>query len=242
MIESTIARHERIGLQLSGGRDSIATLYLLKPYWDRLTVYFVDTGDAFPEVVEVVRKVQEVVPNFKAIKADQPDVVARFGLPSDIVPVSHTPFHAMVAGKAPTLIQSRYECCWRVIMAPLARTMMEDGITLVIRGQRGDDALKAPIRSGHVQEGVEYLFPIEDWTAADVMAFIEDQGAPIAPFYDTIDKTPDCMTCSAWWDEGRAQYLKAHHPKHHAIYMARLNTISDAVMPHIANFNVEIRE
>ena len=61
-MQDIIERHDLIALQLSGGRDSIACLYLLKPYWDRLTVYWLDTGAAFPETVSLMQQVRDKPP------------------------------------------------------------------------------------------------------------------------------------------------------------------------------------
>lgn len=239
-IAETIARHDKIALQVSGGRDSIACLYLLKPYWDRLTVYWLNTGDAFPETVATMAKVKAMVPHFVEIDGRQPQVIAQHGLPSDIVPASHTPIGLVGGDSQGPLIQDRYSCCARVVMLPMHERMVADGITLVIRGQRADERLKSPIKSGQVDLGIEYLFPIEDWDAATVMAYLKEQGAPIPRFYEMLASAPDCMTCSAWWENGVAAYLKEHHPESHAEVQHRLDIINAAVGPSIAHFNHEV--
>lgn len=239
-MKNIIARHERIALQVSGGRDSLACLYLLKPYWDRLTVYWCNTGAAFPETVSVMAKVQAMVPRFVEIAGRQPQVVAEHGLPADLVPVSHTPLGRAVSGQSVPLIQDRYSCCYRSMMEPTHARMVEDGITLIIRGQRASDRLKSPLRSGDVVDGIELLFPIEDWSSRQVTAFLQAEGAPIPRFYEMLDSAPDCMTCSAWWENGAAAYLKRYH---HGVYQevqARLDIINQAVSGHIAHFNDEV--
>ena len=42
---SILDRHERIALQFSGGKDSLALWGLMRPHLDRVVVYHVDTGD-----------------------------------------------------------------------------------------------------------------------------------------------------------------------------------------------------
>lgn len=238
-IEKVIARHGRIGLQFSGGKDSLACLYLLRPYWDRLTVYWLNSGDVFPETAHLIEQVRRQVPQFAEIAGNVRDVQARFGIPSDIVPASSTPLGRMVGHAAP-LIQDRYSCCFKTVMEPMHLRMIADGITLIIRGQRADDKLKAPIRSGTVDAGIEYLFPIEDWTARMVIAYLREQDAPVPRFYQVLGSAPDCMSCSAWWDEGRANYLKRYHHDAYLQYQARLDTINAAVGAHIATFNKEV--
>lgn len=239
-MEGVITRHQRIALQFSGGRDSLACLYLLRPYWDRLTVYWTNTGDPFPETQAIMAQVRGMVPHFVEIAGDQPGVVARYGLPSDIVPASATPIGVAGSGSAAPLIQDRYSCCARVFMLPMHQRMVDDGITLIIRGQKAADTLKSPLASGAVADGIELLFPIEGWSDRQVLAYLREQGAPIPRFYEMLDGAPDCMTCSAYWEHGVAAYLKRYH---HGVYQEvqrRLNTIHDAVMPSIDHFNQEI--
>jgi 3'-phosphoadenosine 5'-phosphosulfate sulfotransferase (PAPS reductase)/FAD synthetase len=236
----TLDRHEKIALQVSGGRDSLACLYLMRPYWDRLTVYWLNTGDPFPETVDIMAKIAAMVPHYVEIAGNQPATVRDFGIPTDILPVSATPIGIMGAGGG-TLMQDRYSCCWRSLMAPMHQKMIDDGVTLIVRGQRADDKLKTPITSGTVIDGIECLLPIEQWTAEDVNIYLEtDVGIELPKFYATMTTTPDCMTCSAWWEENRSQYLKTHYPDKHALYQQRLEVIRIAVTESIQNFNIEV--
>lgn len=239
-IEAVLARHERIALQLSGGRDSIACLFYLADYLDRITVYTLDTGDMFPETRRALEQLRPMIPNYQVIDGNVAGVVAQYGLPSDLVPVSHTPA-AYFSDRPPEfLIQDRYSCCARTIMAPMHQRMIEDGITLIIRGQRNADAHKSTVRSGQVIDSFEVLMPIEDWTTDEVMGYLEAVGAPIPRFYETMNMAPDCMTCSGWWEEGRGAYLAKYHPAASDTYQARLDLIQQAAAGHINQFNGEL--
>jgi len=238
-LNDIITRHSRIALQLSGGRDSIACLYLMRPWWDRLTVYWCDTGAAYPETLATMAKLQALVPNFAVIEGRQPAVIAEFGIPTDILPASSTPMGVNGAGKG-ELMQDRYSCCLRSIMLPLHERMVADGITLIIRGQKNADRLKSIVRSGETHDGIEYLFPIEDWTSRQVMSYLNEQDAPIPRFYEMLNAAPDCMSCSAWWEEGAAGYLKRYHHGQYLVNQAKLSRINTAVGEHIAAFNKEV--
>ena len=240
-IESTLQKHERIALQLSGGKDSLACLYLLRPFLNRITVYWLNTGRAFPETVQTIEAVREFIPNFVEIKSDVDQVHRQMGIPSDIVPVSGTGMGQLVGHDAP-LIQDRYSCCWRTIMQPMHNRMIEDDITLIIRGQRNDDLLKSPLRSGAKDGDMELLFPIETWTAKQVLDFLNTKMAPIPRFYEMLDEAPDCMTCSAWWEKGAAKYLKRYHHPAYLDLQGRLDAINQAVSEHIVSFNREVSE
>jgi 3'-phosphoadenosine 5'-phosphosulfate sulfotransferase (PAPS reductase)/FAD synthetase len=237
-MNDVIDRHEKIGLQFSGGKDSLATLYLLREHWDKLTVYWLNTGDAFPETIELWQKVVALVPNAVMIHGDQPQVIRLYGIPSDIVPAANTPMG--VAAKGGILMQDRYSCCLRSLMLPMHQRMKDDGITLVIRGQKNSDKLKAPIQSGHVEDGIEYLFPLEGWDDTDVFNYLQDEGVEVPRFYSMMTASPDCMSCSAYWEDDRAAYLKLFHPDTYQEYQSRLNAISDATQDAIAWFNAEI--
>jgi len=238
-LNTVIARHDRIALQFSGGRDSIACLYLMKPWWDQMTVYWCDMGAAYPETVSLMAKVREMVPHFAVIQGFQPQVIEAFGIPSDIVPVSATSIHARDGGGS-VLIQDRYSCCARSLMLPMHQRMLDDGVTLIIRGQKNADRLKSPIRSGDVQDGIEFLFPVEDWTSRQVMAYLREQDAPLPRFYEMLNTMPDCMNCSAYWEDGAAKYLKRYHHTQYLQNQTRLDIINKAVGEHIAAFNKEV--
>jgi 3'-phosphoadenosine 5'-phosphosulfate sulfotransferase (PAPS reductase)/FAD synthetase len=223
-VESAFARHGRIGFQFSGGRDSTAALYLLRPYWHRMTVYHLDTGDQFPETREVVERVGNDV-TIQRITTDVHQIRRDHGLPSDLVPVDNTPVGQLVSGKT-TRIQGRYECCWRALMSPMHERMRADGITLIVRGQRDDEYATPPKRSGDSAEGFEVLYPIQSWTGDEVSAYLRDNDLPLAPFYERgARRAPECMGCTAWWDEGRAAYMRDHHPEKFAAYETNMRIV-----------------
>ena len=235
-----MSSHERIAIQVSGGRDSLACWYLLKEagLLGRVTVYWVNTGAAFPETLEIMRQVNDMSPFFTEIAGNQPQVIAEFGMPTDILPRSCTPI-GMMCGQSEIRMQDSYSCCGRVTMGPMHERMLADGVTLIIRGQRADDTHKAPVQSGDWELGIQYLFPIEQWSDEDVDCYLAKVGAPMNRCYDYVKSQPDCMTCSGWWSDGRAAFLKACYPEVHDEYQRRLDLIRDNTALLIAQFNVE---
>jgi phosphoadenosine phosphosulfate reductase len=239
-MEEIMGRHERIALQFSGGKDSLALLYLMRPYWDRLTVYWLDTGDAFPETRETIKQIAGlIVPHLEIIYGNQPGVIEQFGIPSDLVPANSTPIGIAAKGGG-VLIQDRYSCCMRSLMLPMHERMVKDGITLIIRGQKASDMMRSPLKSGDVENGIEYLFPLQDWDDKRVFDYLRKQGVEIPRFYEIMSASPDCMSCSAYWEDGRAAYLKQYHTQAYEEYQRRLNAISSATAEAITFFNLEI--
>ncbi len=60
-IANAMADHHRVVLQFSGGKDSLACLHLLCPFWDRLTVMWSHRGDPYPEVQALVDEIRPLV-------------------------------------------------------------------------------------------------------------------------------------------------------------------------------------
>jgi phosphoadenosine phosphosulfate reductase len=229
-VASAFARHRRIGFQFSGGRDSTAALYLLRPYWDRMTVYHLDTGDQFPETRAVVEAVErDMGKPMTRIAGDVEAVREQYGLATDLLPVDNTALGRMVSGKSVKLI-SRFDCCYLSLMKPMQARMVADGITLVVRGQRDDEYHQPPLRSGDGEGGIEALYPIQDWTGDEVSAYLVARGLPLAPFYERgARRAPECMGCTAWWDEGRAAYLRKWHPVAFTQYQQRMGVVKNQI-------------
>lgn len=222
-------RHERIALQFSGGRDSLAILYLYREWWDRLTVYWLNPGNPFPETLRIVEHVRGMVPNFEEIAGHQRALVAAEGWPSDVVPVAHTGYGQFTLGEQPFMIQGRFGCCTRALTIPMHERMLADGVTCIIRGRRSDEADQSPARHGSVIDGIEFQFPIWEWSASQVMDYLTDVGAPIPDFYQYGAHSFDCMDCTAWWGEGISTYLKARHPEQFQEYVRRVTLIKQAI-------------
>lgn len=232
------SRHQKIAFQFSGGRDSLAALLVLKEYWGEMTVYHLDAGDSFPETEEVIRWAAERLPRLVRVQGKRRESIAQFGLPSDLVPAANTAIGRLVSGAMP--IQGRYDCCARSLMVPMHDRMLEDGVTLIVRGQRNADYVTPPLRSGESNAGFEYFYPIEQWSDEMVMAYLEAAQAPVTPFYAAgMTTTPDCMRCPAWWSEGRAAYLKNRHPDAYNDYQTNLAVVAAAIAPALTNLAVE---
>lgn len=239
-LSSVIERHDRIGFQFSGGKDSFAALLLLEGYWPQMTVYWTNTGDPVPEILTMVEQVRAMVPHFVEIAGRVNEQIAAHGLPSDLVPTTSAPTGLLAFGGGVAL-QDRFNCCYHSLMLPMQERMVADGITLIVRGQKSADVMKSPLRSGALHDGIELLFPIEHWTDTDVFDYLNG-NAFVPEYYEHLTASPDCLTCSAYWGESRATWLKTKHPEAYQVYQGKLDVIREAVMPHIALFNLEVAQ
>lgn len=231
MIDAAILeKHCNIALQFSGGKDSLAVAELLKPHWHRLTFYHVDAGDALPEVAAAVDAMAAAVPRFVRIATDADAWMRRVGPPTDLVPYTGLEA-AVVMGHGHRVMVDRYTCCYHNVVAPMHNRMIADGVTLVIRGSKRADGLRMPAESGH-SDGYDLWLPLQEWSHADVFAFLKERGVAVPAVYDGGRVTaPTCATCPAYWDEGRAAFLKARHPELFDRYAGKLRAVAGEVVP-----------
>lgn len=232
-------KHERICLAFSGGKDSLACVYMLRGHLDRVLVIHNDTGDLLPEVMEVVEHVKAMCPNFLHIRGNVLEWQRENGLPSDLVPYSASDVGRMV-GQERTKLVPRYTCCARNLMQPVHDAILSYRPTLVIRGTKAVDFPTLPIVSGAVADGIEYLHPLEGWSHAEVFEYLRREGAPICRIYEEGLQAPECSRCTAWLNVGQAAYLKRHHPDRLVQYRDRLHAVFRELEPMLKDMASEL--
>lgn len=189
-------------LHFSGGKDSLACLYLNEHRWDEIYVVWLNTGSAYPEIVEYMSVWKEVLPHFVEITSNQPKNIQDHGWPTDVVPVNNTELGRYITGSDAQLMQPYLSCCATNIWFPLHKGTVDLGVKKVIKGQRRCDGRKSAATSGTRFDGLEYEMPIEDWSDADVWSFLEEKKAVVPPGYALGEKTGrDCWDCTAFLDD-----------------------------------------
>ena len=231
MFDDLFARHSKVALMYSGGKDSLACLHLLKDYLDRLTVVWVNTNAGFPEIQEAMEQLKIRVPNFLEVVSDQPTSVALRGYPSDVVPVNYTATGQQFEQTQNITLRTYMDCCSENMWNPLAEAFKKFGFTAVIFGQRFDEIRKAPGKSGNIYDGVERIHPIEDWTKEDVLAYLTECGVDTAGRLSMEHSSLDCWNCTAHCNHSieRMAYIKTNHPEKHREVVALLKQIDNAV-------------
>lgn len=222
--------HDKIALAYSGGKDSLACVYLLRDQLDRIRVYHVDTGDELPEMRDAVAAVEAWVPHFIRVQTDVKGWIAANGLPSDLVP--HTAHElGQVMGEGRVRLAGRYDCCRANRAGALFERIKADGNTMLISGVRRDDMRVMPSHDGDDMDGIEAYYPLETWSTADVLAYLAQVGAPLPSYYPELEHGVDCAGCSAWWSERRGAWLRRVHPDLYRQYRGRLQMILDEIVP-----------
>ena len=232
----------RAALQFSGGKDSLACLYLLRPFVERgLPVYWTHTGDTIPETLAVIEHARAWVPDFRVIEADVMGWKAAHGLPSDVT-TAQSSWMGRQYAMSDTPLVGRFECCWANLMQPMHARMLQDGIDMVIRGTKLADTGRVP--ASGATDHYDVLLPLENWSHADVFAYLDQVGAPRSAVYDTFRSisAPECLHCSAWWDDGKAAYLKQLHPDKVGQYQVGLQTIRAELARRMKELDNELKE
>lgn len=219
-----LERHQRVALLFSGGADSIACLMLARPHWERIDVVWVNPGNPYPETIEQMATVAAMVPHFVRVQGRQPSFIAEHGHPLDVVPISMTPFGRLTRGTAGPKVSAVTHCCGENLWKPAHQFLQAGGYTGVIRGDRGDDALRPPVRSGDVVQGIEHHFPLERWSRADVLRFA---GEWLPPSYRRgLPTSLDCINCTAHLEPARIEDLRNTAPAVHAEVSAVLAEVA----------------
>ena len=220
----------KLGLAFSGGKDSLACLLLHKEQLNEITVFWVNTGKAYPETLRVIDYAKSISPNFVEIETNQQFQNDQNGLPADVVPVDFTVFGQSQTCKKSVTIQSYFQCCFENIAAPMMQAIKQHGITHLVRGQRNDESHKSTARHNDVVDGVTYLHPIENWTASSVIEFIQKHIELPKHFY--LGHTSlDCFDCTAYQKDTKdvSLYREKNHPELHKQYLARKEKLDSAI-------------
>lgn len=235
-----LRRFRNPALQFSGGKDSLACLFLLREQLDNVTVYWMNAGDTPPETKAVVDAVRQWVPRFVEVTSDVKNWRETNGYPTDLLP-ANSHFIGVQHGLGGVQLTNRFDCCYHNLMAPLHQRMVDDGVDAVIRGTKSCDGGRVPVEGP--TPFYEVILPIKTWSHQVVFDFLESVGAPKNSIYDHHYKisAPECMGCTAWWGEGKPEYLRAKHPELLEPYRQHLRVIKLTLQSHLDDLETEIR-
>lgn len=248
-IGQAMGTHRRPVLKFSGGKDSLACLYLLRPWWGRLTVLWANAGDPYPETVEQMERIRQFVPGF--IEIAGPGFVRGHAIeqtfPADMVPWTASPVGRLCTPGAPRFtLHSTLECCAANVWTPMRDKLAELGADLVIRGERESEAHRPPVTHGIVdpQNGGMQLMPIRGWSQDDVFAYLRAEGVEIPRQYAYGMGSLDCLFCTAHLGEAgnKLRYLRDFHPDVAVEYERRLRLIQSEQEQHVRQMRIALGE
>ena len=201
-------------LLFSGGKDSLACLYLNKHRWDSIFVVWLNTGAVDEQTYDYMIKWKEKLPNFIELKSNQPEQIKEHGWPVDVLPVNNTHLGKYISGEEGPAMQPYTNCCGSNIWFPLHDGVKALGVTRVIKGQRNDDEKKSTSRDGDTRDGITFEMPIQDWTEEQVYDYLKSVGAELAPGYVAGEKTGrDCWDCTAYLGDNSTRIMNLPEEK-----------------------------
>jgi phosphoadenosine phosphosulfate reductase len=194
-LDAFMARHQRVALMFSAGKDSAACLRLIEPWLDKVAVIWANPGRPYPEVVEYMNRVRAAVPHFVEARGNQPEWVMSNGWPTDVMPWEATPM-GMACTRDPLAVPlvSAEHCRWANMWEPALHAVRASGASGVIKGEKYTDRPLPPMQK--VFEGREYFRPLLDWTDAEVLKYLGDDLPP--GYARGLTGSLDCMTCTAF--------------------------------------------
>lgn len=243
MTPESLFAYARPALHFSGGKDSLACLLMLRDAGalDRVRVYWLNTQDACPETLAIIEWARAWVPHFIEVRSDARAWRAQYGDPSDIVPASSHVL-GVAYGLSDTRRVNRFDCCWFNLMLPMHERMLADDVDAVIRGTKLADTGRLPAEGRTADYDI--LLPLRDWSHAQVFEYLTERDAPVNPIYDVTRgaSAPECLSCTAWWDDGKAWYLRTRHPERLPEYRISLESMRSALRSHLDDLERELNE
>lgn len=215
-------------LALSGGKDSMACLFLCRDQLD--CAIYVDTGKAYPETAAVIEHAKTLI-DVITVQTDREEQNAISGIPSDIVPIDWTPAGQAVTGKKPVTVQNYLACCFENISLPLFLKAKEMGATELFYGQRLDDTYKSAARHGDIVDGVFRVHPIEHWTSERVLTYLETK-MKVPAHFRIKHSSLDCYDCTAYRKDSRdrIEFTKDRYPRFYLEYLVRKSLVTQALI------------
>ncbi len=199
-IERVIAKNEdkSIAVAFSGGKDSLATLLLVRKVFSSIDVIFTDTGIEFPETIEYVKKIAKEykLRLFVAKSNNFWKGVGYFGMPA----------------------RDYRWCCKVVKLGPTAKLIKKrygNNLLSFIGQRRYESQIRASSKRIWINPWLPSqtaASPIQNWRALHVWLFLFKEKAEVNPLYYKGLERIGCWLCPAS-DMAEFEILRSQHPE-----------------------------
>ena len=244
----------KIYVSFSGGKDSTVMLDIIRRFVDKNTpAVFCNTGNEFPEILQFVRRTDNVTVIRPKIRIRQ--IIEKCGFPlvskeqsRYIRQAKHTRSVRLLDmrlqgnergfGKIPEkwkfLITAPFNvsemCCEYLKKKPFQEFEKQAGLFPIIGTMAGESRLrmlKWLIQGCNSFESKRIgSYPLSIFTDSDIWAYIRKFNLPYCPIYNTVIKRTGCMFCGFgchFKDDKRFYYLKETKPKIYDYFMQMTN-------------------
>lgn len=226
----------------SGGKDSLAVLYLLEDFGcTNLEVIFIDTGKNFKELLDTVKYAKNRFTQYKfyTIYTNRTANWVKYGLPADAMNMDYSEHGNMFMGTI-NKFQTKFHCCYKNIMEPAWEYAKQVNCDVLIRGEKDSDKLKSVVKSGDTIEGILLYNPIEGWNDEQVRQYLhEKMGSDYPRHMDFYHSSLDCRDCTAYLKDtsDRVELLKTNYPEEYEIFLDNLHNIKQSLLEHLEPIN-----
>ena len=213
VLQSTPA--PRVVCTFSGGKDSLVstvmTLELLNKVEFDAYVCYVNTTNEFPVTVDYVHKMFDWFEKRYPVKCYEVKPKVTFEQIADKV---FEQFAVMV--KQGKWDKESLICAQVLKVEPMMRFVKDFRCNIMVEGVRGEESWirymsimnHGPV-TGCGVEGCKKVKPIWNWSAEEVMDFIQKRKLPVNPIYSMGQKGTGCMLCPVQFFVGGPGILRA---------------------------------
>lgn len=218
------AQHTKVMHWYSSGKDSGTLLHLLRPYRHEVTILYHALDGVWPGEREHVEQVLEQWDFPHRIISTPPvtleDYIAQCGFPANTVP---TTMDTTLAPRSPFALATKASNWWHCTLIrciePMAAATQQAGVDALLTGSRAEDA-PAFARMGAALDatkswGLHRYNPLQEWTRADIYAYIDRFQVPLPSYYAWKRHLPpeiectDCLLCT--WQPYLWQHIIPHY-------------------------------
>lgn len=208
-----------------------------------MVVLWVNSGAPFPQVTEQMAEVKAMVPHFLEVRANVFKQNEIFGIPTDVLAENSTLKGQFLTGKREVMLQSWINCVNENLWIPMTAAIEQIQPKIVYRGQKKSDKTPQYLKSGEKVHGVQYIYPIDDWTDDDVWKFLRENNIPVPSYYEFSIDSLDCWHCTAWMEKKRGpiNWLKEHDPEKYEYVVSNINKIKSEVEERLRYYDAALK-
>jgi len=245
----------KIYASFSGGKDSTVMLDLIRRFIDKnVPAVFCNTGNEYPEIVQFVRKTDNVIVIRPEIHIGQ--IIEKYGFPliskeqsQYIRQVKHTRSEKLrnirlrgsqngigkIAERWKYLIDAPFDvsekCCDYLKKKPFDKFRRQIGLYSIIGTMACESRLRFQkwLKTGCNSFDTKMIasYPLSIWTEDDIWAYIRKFNIPYCPIYDMGIKRTGCLFCGFGCHikgDRRFYFLKENKPKIYEHFMRMQNS------------------
>lgn len=241
-IAKLIQREGRFLLAFSGGKESALLAELCRPYRDRVSLLWVNTGFMFPHVEAFIREYGKTF-DLIELKSDLPGNWRANGLPAEVLPIGNALPGGCHTGER---LQAWTACCEANRNRPafVFINALPVPVTL-IHGQRLEDRSPGNGISGWpFPPNVSVVAPLAEWLEDDVFVFHSVHRVRLPDHYLEVADSLDCWSCPAMFltraAPQRIDYMARRYPRELAMVLPGVRRIRAAAAEAMSRLDLMI--